>query len=733
MLTIEPPFYVVDGLILLRDHEDPDCCYYLPPPPRLVVERTAEGLERPTFSLFKYRRDLTDNPALEPTRARGAGIATFEVEAALSPARLGRLRSEVAVVTGRPEARLVPALLRSGEVRAIVAQAEGERLIENLVETRVAPLLVPHRAAFALALSAEGATLVQQAAEGGSLPVGVVYELRFLALTPALHARVRMDYARVYDRFAASLGVQYYVRAELDVDLAWLIEHDAIQIEITAFTSDEDAERQRKLVMALIAARIQGDFFRRSMPPRPTGEGAAGPIGKLLASLTGGTEASASSAVFVLKAKLEMEDELRTFELVYDGRTALELTHVATGFLATMHDEGAPLDVREIDLDDPFFSSLRVEVQSAVDFDAMPDLLEAVVHLQKGEHRASHAFSRAAPQPFVFEVALTDPRDDEYEVRVEYVFDPTLGSGPTHIEAGPLRYRHRVFVLDPLAHFRYRRVRLILGPVDPAQVPAIRVQLRVPGEEGQPELAVATLTLDAAHGELVWRQRLPMAYATPRVLLRADWVDPGGQSHPGEELEVLGDSHVVLGPYRDLLKIQVTPVVDWQQVTQLVVELRYQDDDYVVTRALVLTAAQAGASPTVEIPLLHPERRKYAFRVVTFRVDGTTREEDWKPADQGLLLVGHEEPPRAVRVVLITASPGTLAVRVDLWVTAESGEDESTSVLLRPGVASEKVVALPLAPGAALAYRYEVRRYGESGEELVRVGEGTTGLLVVQA
>ena len=34
--------------------------------------------------------------------------------------------------------------------------------------------------------------------------------------------------------------------------------------------------------MALVAARVQGDFFRRSMPPRPTGEGAAGPIAKLL-------------------------------------------------------------------------------------------------------------------------------------------------------------------------------------------------------------------------------------------------------------------------------------------------------------------------------------------------------------------------------------------------------------------------------------------------------------------
>ena len=199
MLTIEPPFYQVRGVTVFRDHADADQFWVLPPPPRLVRdERDGDNGDGPAFTLYKYRRDLTDNPALDPTRARGAGLALFEVVAALD--RPALLQAEVASLSGRPDARLTPVLFRSGEVRAILAHAEGDSFVEDLAESRVAPITAPHRAAFALALSAEGATLFEQAARGGDIPAGVVYELRFLALTPALSARVRMDYDRIYDR-----------------------------------------------------------------------------------------------------------------------------------------------------------------------------------------------------------------------------------------------------------------------------------------------------------------------------------------------------------------------------------------------------------------------------------------------------------------------------------------------------------------------------------------------------
>lgn len=731
MLTIEPPYYQVRGIVLFRDHADPDQFYYLPPPPRL-----ARSGARPLFTLLKYRRDLTDNPALDPTRARGAGLAFFEVEAALDPGQVAALTSEVASQAGRPDARLVPVLFRSGEVRALIAHAEGDRFIQDLSEVHAAPIAAPHHAAFALALSAEGATLMQRAAAGGPLPVGVAYELRFLALTPALHARVHMDYSRVYDRFAASIGFQYknYVRAELDAELQWLVEHDIVKIEITAFTDTEDQKRQQQLVHDLIVARLQQDFFQPNLPPDPTSQGNP-MLSQLLGAISGGgggKEPSSSSALFVLKAKYQMEKVLKTFDLVFDSRTAIELTHVITGFLSALLQGGEPPDIREIDLDDPFFSSLEVSISSTADFGEMADLRELNVHLSFADYRKSYTFSRKDAGPFTFQAPLTRPAEDEYGYEVEYLFDPDGGQGPARIAAGPFRSRHRALAVNPAEHLTYRRARFLLGPVDATRVPRIHVRVRAPGPEGQDDLAREEFVLDAADREHVFRQRLlPTATELAPLRVRTEWEDASGARHAGDEEDVGGDSYVVLGPFRDVLEVLVQPAVDWQKVSGVRVELRYEDGDYVVDRVLEFTAP---AAQRVEVPILDARRRQYRWSGVLVHKDGPPQELTWQAADRQLLVVGPEKrAEREVRMVLVGTGAEVLGVRVDLWAVGAGGDEQQFSVFLRPGQETEKGVALPLDRDGQLAYRYEVRRYTAAGEELLRSGQGNSPMLVVQA
>jgi hypothetical protein len=728
VVTIEGPLYQVRGATILRDLDDPDQLHLLPPAARLAP--AGDGL---AFTLYKYRRDLTDNPELDPTRAKGAGLALFEVDT--SAANLDAIQAEAAALAGRPNARLSPVLFRSGTVQAIVAHADGDRFIEDLVDRRAAPLTYPHHAAFAMALSAEGASLFEAAARGGLLPVGVALELRFLAVTPSLYARVHMDYDRIYDHFAASVGfVYYYVSARLDLDLAWLVEHDLIQIEIVAFTDDEDRDRQQKLVMDLVRTRIQNDFFRSGIPAEPE-QGLAGPLGQLLAGMVGGSgsKVTSASALFVLKAKYEVVKERKELDLLFDGRTAVELTHVVTGTLASMTAEGPPPTILAIDLDDRFFSSLDVQVLSTIDFEEMDDLREVAVHLSHGDHRDSYRFSPDDPGPYRFAVALDDPGDDEYEYSVEYHFDPDLGGGASLVTAGPFRSRHRVLVIDPLAHLRYLRLRVLLGPVDPAQVPRIRVHLRVQGEPGQPDLVQDSVTVDAQQPELQWRQRLPMAFSTPRVFARTEWEDPAGRLHPGDQTEVTGDSFVALGPFRDVLAVSVVPAAAWTAVNQVLVELRYVDGDYRQDRALTFTAAGGGAAQAVQIPLLDPERRGYRWRQVLFRKDGTTSEAAWAEVDQAVLVVGREPPPPGqVRVVWVGDAAGAFGLQVDFWVAQTLGAEEHVPAFLR-ATDGETTVQLPLDHQGQLRYRYQVRRFGPEGDEVVGVGTGESALLVVRA
>ena len=106
MLTIDTPFYQIKGVTIFRDDHDPDQFYYLPPSVKLALQ--ADG-KTPSFTLFKYRRDLTDNPALDPTKARGAGLALFETEIPLPHA--AAILSDLSGESQRPNARLNPVLL----------------------------------------------------------------------------------------------------------------------------------------------------------------------------------------------------------------------------------------------------------------------------------------------------------------------------------------------------------------------------------------------------------------------------------------------------------------------------------------------------------------------------------------------------------------------------------------------------------------------------------------------
>ncbi len=707
MLTTEPPVYQLRGVTVFRDHEDPDQFYFLPPPPRLAAVP-----DRKALALYKYRRDLTDNPALDPARALGAGLALFDLEAALSAEALAAVRVALARESGRSEVRLTPVQFRSGEVRAIVGHEDGERMVVDLMESHAAPLTAPHRATFALALTAQGAALVERAAAGESLPVGAVYELRFLALTPSLHARVDLDYGRAYERLAASLGLRYScLRAELDGEISRLVDAGAVRIEVTAFVDSDDQKRQEAMLRDLVARRLQSDFFAPTLPPAPT---------------VGG-EPSASSAMFVLKARQQVEAVLKAFTLTFDGRVSVELSHIVCGFLSTLVD-GATAEVRALDLDDPFFATLNVSVSAPIDFSEMPDLREAIVSVSHGDLRRDFTFSRALGDRAVFRAAIQGAADDEYAYRVEYLFEPDAGHGPTRISVGPLRARSRALTLNPLEHLRYRRLRLISDPFDPAVVLRVRARVRALVANGGEELAREEFEVDPARDAPVFRMRVADLSAAPPLLrVAVTWYDAAGRGHDVDEVDAPGDTFVVRGPFEAVLRLLVVPAVDWTAVRQVNLDLRYDDGDYSVARALLFSSS---ASQTAEIPLLHGDRRRYRWRTFVVRHDGSINASDAKTAEEAVLVLRDERPrTRELTIALVGEANDLLGVRVELWAKNAIGDEEQASAFVQPG--QRVTVTLPLDQGGALRYRYETRRYRAEGDEPGRSGDGDRAMLAL--
>lgn len=707
MISVEAPLLVA-GTVVFRDGEDPDQFWALPGSPHLAP--TTDGGS--SFRLLEYRS----------ADGFGGGFAELEIELSLPSS------AALSSVSGRPNARLSPVLFRSGDVSLLTMQGQGDALVQAVLGASNAPLAPPFHTVFALDVSEQGASLLAQAATDAATPIGVVYQLRFLAQTPALHAHVTMAYDRIYDHFSMSLGFTYYVSVRLDTDLSWLVEHGLVTIEITQFTDQVDQQRQQTAVLDLVRARIQSDFFHTSLPQDPGDNGLPGSLGQVVGQL--GSKVTSQSALYVLKARLDIEKELKTFEISYDGKTVEELTHVVSGFVGAMVP-GAPTApvITQITADDKFFATMDVTTTTAVDYDQLPDLREVAITLTYGSHTATFVAAKDSPGPFRF-TCPSDPAVPDYQTHVEFHFDSSSAAGPATMTAPDIRLRERMFVVSSADAFTVLRLRATAAQGFSDLVPTFTVSLRVLPVAGGDALLHDQLVLDAGTLQRDWYRRLPLVAGDVRLLASTGWTDKHGSTHQGDETEVLGGDYLAMGPVRELMDVQVEPSVDWQKVSQLVVEVRHQVLGTEQATSLTFTG---GTPPqTVTLALEDPTKRGYEWKATVLRTDATTGSTDWTPADSQLLVVTDAAPRQAgVRVVWIGDMGTALALRVDFWVSTASVEQQVASALLQPGQ-TDTTVTLPGDQTTPPPYRYEVHRIDATGDTLVKKGDDSTRLLVVR-
>ena len=287
-------------------------------------------------------------------------------------------------------------------------------------------------------------------------------------------------------------------------------------------------------------------------------------------------------------------------------------------------------------------------------------------------------------------------------------------------------------VLQPLSLFHYQRLGIVRGPVDATLVPRLHVSTKLRQPETQNVVAEGMFRLTEAEPEAMWRVHLQTPPEILRTLGRADWEDQTGVVHEGEEQRITSDRYVALGPYREILEVTLQAAVNWTTSSSLQVEVRYRNDDELMMRQAVFTK-DGPQLAEIQIPLRDRLKRQFEWRQTCVTLDGTVDERDWTPSDRTLIVVGGETPTTTdVRVVWVGDAAGALGLRVDLMVSRDGDQVDTCSAFLRTGQQEATIVLPPPTPNP-LAYRWEVRRIDQTGETLVRSGEGRTKILVVQA
>ena len=218
MLTFESPFFEIEGVVVFRDHASLTTFHYLAGPPRL--SRSPDG--KPNLLLLKYRNAL-DAMGSASARAReqlGGAFLLFGVDCGVPQetknAIASQLQSRVPPDAG--PVNLVPVLYTKGKVSVValdkqkpVAGAPEEeggqqsKFVRGILGSSTPSLLQDQRAIFSISLTPDAATLIEEAYDAELSPIGVMYELDFAGLRPALAVRAKVDQHKVYEQFKLGL------------------------------------------------------------------------------------------------------------------------------------------------------------------------------------------------------------------------------------------------------------------------------------------------------------------------------------------------------------------------------------------------------------------------------------------------------------------------------------------------------------------------------------------------
>ena len=272
MLLFSSASITVGGCTVFPDHADVNQFWYLPGP---VDFAPMPNSEEPQFTLIEYAPDVAS------TGVQGVGFLNLTTALRLKDETrrdiMGQLRSSFPTADNP---RLAPVPFDDGSVRIVALDLQGGGGTKNTaspgsfeaVETilgAVSPeLFGDNNALFSLTLTEAGASIMKAAFEGGMAPVGVIYDLKFTGVRPALDVKITADLKRVYDSFSVDVTAKaYFVSAGIDATFEKLRQDGAIKIQVVNLVGDQTSLDKENQALALFKDQILSTWFTPSLTP----------------------------------------------------------------------------------------------------------------------------------------------------------------------------------------------------------------------------------------------------------------------------------------------------------------------------------------------------------------------------------------------------------------------------------------------------------------------------------
>ncbi len=233
MLLYDPPFLMVNDMVVYRDSADAETFYWLKGVPGLV-----RHADEPAFwaSVFLPPTDTGDDP-----EAVTRTTVSCDIELTLSADQITRLEDEIQRRWGRRARRLSPVPLSSGRTSLVLGTtAPTGESTDLFVHTGHPPALVAgNRAAFAVAAEGREARILAGSLLAGHLAAVVSYHLEYPGIAPAFQARMQVDWSAVYSKLRDVHRENFiFVSEEIDSTIESLKQTQAVQVEILELDPD---------------------------------------------------------------------------------------------------------------------------------------------------------------------------------------------------------------------------------------------------------------------------------------------------------------------------------------------------------------------------------------------------------------------------------------------------------------------------------------------------------------
>ena len=486
-------------------------------------------------------------------------------------------------------------------------------------------------------LDDRGVTILDQAMRGEMAPLGVVYGLDYLALRPAYHVKLKIDWDRVQDIMDTTYGHEgLFTSIQIQDTVEKLEDERAIVFEADTFVPEDEGgsiTERRDAAVARVRDMITDAFFESSIDPlrqAPDGWDKAAGIIKSFAP-----QRFAPMGVFSYKKTHYSRIDSKRLDVDFSERITLKRSIYPQGHLSGLFRAlGAGLDISRlviaVNADDPWFKRRKVRVISRADFvnDPVRSMTATLTYggvTQDGAARQAKQEESVEWPSTVKDGAMIEPVSMHFAVDLK---PADAGERPNTLVSGDTQILGEAEEIEPRDLFSLEAIPVLTLPNFPFdRYPQIDVQLRYDDPaHGIRQDDLVRITKEQPNGQ--WQRFLVGAPAGP-IMAKLTYRAADHRDRDFPFVPLTRPQVDIADPFPQRLKVTVVPALNFNEVDRAFVDLQYDDAQNAVHVEDSIEIAQNQPIRPFVVERVDPMLARVRYKVTILMKDGTLFEGPW--------------------------------------------------------------------------------------------------------